>query len=201
MINRRSFIVGIKSTKLLRKETIFLKKFRPWGVILFTRNIRNIKQTYKLTLSIRKLFKDTNYPILVDQEGGRVNRLKNIISFESFTSEFFGNIYKKNNKEFKFLYKLFIDKTSFLLKLMGININTVPVLDLRIKGSSSIIGDRSYSNKPKLVSKIGDFCIQNFHENGIGTIIKHIPGHGNAKVDSHYFTPIIRKKKKLFNEK
>ena len=195
MINRRSFIVGIKSTKLLRKETIFLKKFRPWGVILFTRNIRNIKQTYKLTLSIRKLFKDTNYPILVDQEGGRVNRLKNIISFESFTSEFFGNIYKKNNKEFKFLYKLFIDKTSFLLKLMGININTVPVLDLRIKGSSSIIGDRSYSNKPKLVSKIGDFCIQNFHENGIGTIIKHIPGHGNAKVDSHYFTPIIRKKK------
>tara|TARA_B100001057_G_scaffold405429_1_gene418375 strand:- start:1740 stop:2687 length:948 start_codon:yes stop_codon:yes gene_type:complete len=195
MINRRSFIVGIKSTKLLRKEKIFLKKFRPWGVILFTRNIRNIKQTYKLTLSIRKLFKDTNYPILVDQEGGRVNRLKNIISFENFTSEFFGNIYKKNNKEFKFLYKLFIDKTSFLLKLMGININTVPVLDLRIKGSSSIIGDRSYSNKPKVVSKIGDFCIQNFHENGIGTIIKHIPGHGNAKVDSHYFTPIIRKKK------
>ena len=196
MTNRRSFIVGIKSTKLLKKEIIFLKRFKPWGVILFTRNIKNIKQTYKLTSSIRTLFNDKSYPILIDQEGGRVNRLKDIISFENFTSEFFGKKYKKNINEFKFLYKLFIDKTSHLLKLMGININTVPVLDLRIKGASSIIGDRSFSKKPKVVSKIGDFCIQNFHENGIGAVIKHIPGHGHAKVDSHYFTPIIKKKKK-----
>ena len=193
MNNRRSFIVGIKSTSLNVKEIRFLKKYKPWGIILFTRNIKNIRQTQKLTYNIRKIFKDRNYPILIDQEGGRVNRLKNIITFDNLTSEFFGKKYLTNNYEFKIFYKLYIDKTAYLLKNLGININTVPVLDLRVKGSSNIIGDRAYSKNAKIVSSIGDFCIQYFHENSIGTIMKHIPGHGLAKVDSHHFTPIINK--------
>ncbi len=88
---------------------------------------------------------------------------------------------------------MFIDKTSHILENLGININTVPVLDLRYKKSSKVIGDRSFSKDPKIVSKIGDLCINHFKINSIGTIIKHIPGHGLAKVDSHYFTPIIDK--------
>ena len=106
MNNRRSFIVGIKSIKLSAKERFFLKKYKPWGVILFTRNINNVKQTFKLTLSIKKIFKDKNYPILIDQEGGRVNRLKNIISFDNLTSEFFGKKYLKNRKEFNFFFQI-----------------------------------------------------------------------------------------------
>ena len=195
MNNRRSLIVGIKSTKLSNKEKIYLRKYKPWGVILFTRNIKNIKQSLKLTTSIRRIFNDQKYPILIDQEGGRVNRLKNIISFDNLTSEFFGNKYVKNFKEFKFFFKLFIDKTSNLLSLIGVNINTVPVLDLRVKGASNIIGNRSFSKDPKIVSKLGDFCIKYYHENSIGTVIKHIPGHGLAKVDSHYYTPVVDKKK------
>ena len=194
MNNRRSFIVGIKSIKLSKKEKYFLKKYKPWGVILFSRNIKDIKQTFKLTSSIRKVFKDKRYPILVDQEGGRVNRLKNIISFDNLTSEFFGNKFIKNYREFNFFYKLFIDKTSYLLRLLGININTVPVLDLKIKGANKVIGDRSFSRNPKIVSKIGDYCIKYFKENRIGTVIKHIPGHGLAQVDSHLSTPFVRKK-------
>ena len=194
MNNRRSFIIGIKSTKLSKYEKSFLKKYKPWGVILFTRNIKDIKQTFKLTSSIRKIFNDENYPILTDQEGGRVNRLKKIISFDNLTSEFFGNKYITNFIEFKFFYKLFIDKTSNLLKSIGVNINTVPVLDLREKGASNIIGDRSFSKNPKIVSKIGDYCIKYFHENGIGSVVKHIPGHGLAKTDSHHFTPVVSKK-------
>ena len=120
MNNRRSFIIGIKSIKLSKKENFFLRKYKPWGVILFTRNIKNINQTLKLTSSIRKIFKDKNYPILIDQEGGRVNRLKNIISFDNLTSEFFGNKYIKNFNEFKFFYELFVDKTSYLLKSIGV---------------------------------------------------------------------------------
>lgn len=197
MNNRRSFITGIKSTKLSIKEKKFLKKYKPWGVILFDRNIINIEQAFKLTSSIRKIFNDKKYPILIDQEGGRVNRLKNIISFDNLNSEFFGNKYVKNYKEFKFFYKLFVDKTSYLLKLIGANINTVPVLDLRVKYASNVIGDRSFSNNPKIVSKIGDYCIKYFHENGVGTVMKHIPGHGLAKMDSHHFTPIINKKLKF----
>ena len=194
MNNRRSFIIGLKSLKLSAKERIFLKEFKPWGVILFARNIKNIKQASNLTSSIRKIFNDRKYPILIDQEGGRVNRLKNLVSFDNLTSEFFGNKYINDLKEFKIYYKLFIDKTSYLLRSIGANINTVPVLDLRIKGASNVIGDRSFSADPKIVSRIGDYCIKYYHENGIGTVIKHIPGHGLAKVDSHNFTPIINKK-------
>ena len=193
MINRRSLIVGIKSTTLSFKEKKFLHQYKPWGIILFSRNIASLKQAKKLTNQIKKIFKDKNYPILIDQEGGRVNRFKKIFNADSLTSEFFGKLYLKDKKKFNFYYKIFIKQTSFLLKSIGVNINTLPVLDLRLKGSSSIIGDRSFSKDPKIVSQIGDICINNFHSNNIGTVIKHIPGHGLAKVDSHKLTPIVNK--------
>ena len=110
-----------------------------------------------------------------------------------YTSEYFGNLFVKDKKKFNLIYKLFIDQTSYFLSMIGININTVPVLDLRHKRSSNIIGDRSFSRDPKIVSKIGDICIENFNKNRIGTVIKHIPGHGLARVDSHFFTPTINK--------
>jgi len=193
MNNRRSFITGIKSTTLSFKEKKFLQEYKPWGIILFSRNIKSLKQTKKLTDQIKKIFNDKNYPILIDQEGGRVNRLKNFFNAEPLTSDFFGKLYLKDKKKFYDYYKIFITHTSFLLKSIGVNINTLPVLDLRSKGSSSIIGDRSFSNDPKIVSKIGDICINNFHLNNIGTVIKHIPGHGLAKVDSHKLTPNVNK--------
>ena len=198
--NRKAFIVGIKSYKLTVTEKSFLKIYKPWGVILFLRNIKSIKQTRILTDSIKKIFKDKNYPILIDQEGGRVNRLSNIITFDNLTSEYFGELYEKDRMKLNIIYKLFIDKTSHLLKLIGVNINTVPVLDLRVKGASNIIGDRSFSNNKNTVSKMGDLCIKLFHDTSIGTVIKHIPGHGLAKVDSHNFTPIVKKSLKYLNK-
>ena len=198
--NRKAFIVGLKSYKLSNNEKIFLKKHKPWGVILFSRNIKSINQTKTLTDNIKKIFKDKNYPILIDQEGGRVNRLNKIISFDNLTSEYFGGLYEKNRKNFNIFYKLFVDKTSYLLKLIGSNINTVPILDLRVKGASNIIGDRSFSKNKNTVSKIGDLCIKLFHKNSVGTVIKHIPGHGLAKVDSHDFTPIVKKSVKFLEK-
>jgi len=198
--NRKAFIVGLKSYKLSNNEKIFLKKHKPWGVILFSRNIKSINQTKTLTDNIKKIFKDKNYPILIDQEGGRVNRLNKIISFDNLTSEYFGGLYEKNRKNFNIFYKLFVDKTSYLLKLIGSNINTVPILDLRVKGASNIIGDRSFSKNKNTVSKIGDLCIKLFRKNSVGTVIKHIPGHGLAKVDSHNFTPIVKKSLKFLEK-
>jgi beta-N-acetylhexosaminidase len=191
MNNRRSFITGIKSTTLSIKEKKFLKTYKPWGVILFSRNIKSLKQAKKLTDQIKKMFKDENYPILIDQEGGRVNRFKKISNIDTLSGEFFGKLYFNDKKKFYNYYKIFIKQTSMLLKSIGANINTLPILDLRLKGSSSIIGDRSFSNDPKIVSKIGDICINSFHSNNIGTVIKHIPGHGLAKVDSHKLTPTV----------
>ena len=198
--NRKAFIVGIKSLKLTINEKVFLKKHKPWGVILFSRNIKSIKQTKILTDSIRKIFKDRNYPILIDQEGGRVNRLRNIISFDNLTAKYFGDLFEKDEMKLNIIYRLFIDKTSYLLKLIGVNINTVPVLDIRAKGSSNIIGDRSFSANKRIISKMGDLCIKLFHANSIGTVIKHIPGHGLAKVDSHKYTPTVDKSLKYLNK-
>ena len=190
--NRRAFIVGIKSTILSKKEKKFLKKYKPWGVILFSRNLKEFKQIKKLTSDIRLIFKDKKYPILTDQEGGRVNRLNNLIEASVFTGEYFGNLYKKNKYNFYNYYKIYIDQISYLLNELGININTVPVLDVRRLKSSNIIGDRSYSSIAKNVSKIGDFCIKEFKKHRLGTVIKHIPGHGLTKVDSHKKTPIVK---------
>ena len=192
MIDRKAFISGIKGTTLSKSEIKFLKYHKPWGIILFSRNLKTIKQIKSLTKKIRLIFRDKNYPILIDQEGGRVNRLNNFLSLDNLTAEYFGKLYIKDKKKFNFVYKFFIDKTCYLLSNLGININTVPVLDLRYKSSSKIIGDRSYSTDPKVVSEIGDLCIKFFKQNSIGTVIKHIPGHGLAKVDSHHFTPVVK---------
>ena len=194
--NRKAIIVGIKSTLLSKKEKIFLKKYKPWGIILFSRNIKRLEQIKKLVNDIKSIFNDQKYPILIDQEGGRINRLGKFIDTSILTPKFFGNLYKKDKKKFFDYYKIYTSQISYLLNEIGININTVPVLDIRSSKTNNIIGDRSYSSIPKNVSKIGDFCIQCFNNGRIGTVIKHIPGHGLAKVDSHKFTPIGNNKTK-----
>ena len=194
--NRKAIIVGIKSTVLSKKEKLFLNKYKPWGVILFSRNLKKFKQIQKLIIDIKFIFKDNKYPILIDQEGGKINRLNKLIDTSILTAEFYGNLYKRDKKKFSMYYRVYINQISYLLNELGININTVPVLDVRRSKSSNIIGDRSYSYIPENVSKIGDFCIQEFSKGRIGTVIQHIPGHGLAKVDSHKFTPIINNKAK-----
>jgi len=192
--NHRSFICGLKGKYLSDKEKKFLKKYKPWGIILFSRNIKSIQQTQILTSSIKKIFKNENFPILIDEEGGRVSRLRNFIDNSIFTAKYFGDLYKLNNKKFEEYFSVYVKQISYLLRTLGININSVPVLDIRRSKSHNIIGDRSYSSDKKVVSKIGNICIEKFHNNRIATIIKHIPGHGLAKSDSHKKLPVINKK-------
>ena len=189
---KRAFISGLKSTNLSNKEILFLKKYKPWGIILFERNIKSLDQTKKLVQSIKKIFKAQNYPILIDEEGGRVNRLKKIIDTKLHSSKFFGDMYKKNKKKSLLYYKIYIDQISYLLNNFGININTVPVLDIAREKTSKVIGDRSFSKNKKIVNIFGNFTIDQFHKNNIATVIKHIPGHGLGKVDSHYKLPIVK---------
>ena len=201
MINkRRSFITGIKSIKLSKKEIFFLSKYKPWGIILFSRNIKTIYQTQKLTSHIKKLFKDKNYPILIDEEGGQVSRLNKFIDNSIFSAEFFSILYTKDKKKFYIYYNVYVKQIAYLLNLLGININTVPVLDVRRRITNNVIGNRSFSSNPFQVSKLGKICINKFHENSIGTVIKHIPGHGLSKVDSHNKLPIVNHNINLLNK-
>ena len=201
MINkRRSFITGIKGIKLSKKEVFFLRKYKPWGIILFSRNIKTIYQTQKLTSHIKKLFKDKNYPILIDEEGGQVSRLNKFIDNSIFSAEFFSILYTKDKKKFYIYYNIYVKQIAHLLNLLGININTVPVLDVRRKITNNVIGNRSFSSNPFQVSKLGKICINKFHENSIGTVVKHIPGHGLSKVDSHNKLPIVNHNSDLLNK-
>ena len=193
--SHRSFICGIKGKYLTQNEISFLKKYKPWGIILFSRNINSINQTQELTNSIKKIFKNKNYPILIDEEGGRVSRLRKFIDNSIFSAEYFGNLFNKDKKKFNIYYNVYVKQITYLLKLLGININTVPVLDLKRKNFHKIIDDRSFSSNKKIVSIMGDICISHFHKNGVATVMKHIPGHGLAKVDSHKNLPKITKNK------
>ena len=195
-MHRKAVIFGIKSTKLSVEEKYFLTKQKPWGIILFSRNIVNLEQLKFLINDIKKIFKDSNYPILIDQEGGRVSRLNKIIDFSLFSQEYFGALYKNDKNLFFKVYQIYIDTVCHILKNIGVNINTVPVLDLRKKNSHNVIGDRSFSSDPIIVGKMGNLCVDLYNKNKIATIMKHIPGHGGTKSDSHLLTPIIKDSKK-----
>jgi len=194
-MRRKAIIFGIRGTKLTAEERYLLKTEMPWGIILFSRNIKNLIQLKFLIKDIRGSIKDKNYPILIDQEGGRVSRLNEIIDFSLFSQDYFGKLYKQDKKVFTHYYKIYIDKVCDILKKVGININTVPVMDVRRKNSHNVIGNRSFSTDPTIVSKIGNLCINLYKKNKIATVIKHIPGHGLAKCDSHYNLPVIKAKK------
>ena len=199
-MNRKAVIFGIKGTILSDKEKIFLKKHKPWGVILFSRNIENIFQLKYLISNIRNCLKDDKYPILIDQEGGQVSRLNKILDLRKFSQAYFGKLYTKNKIFFYKAYEDYVNKISKIFKFVGININTVPVLDVKRLKSHSVIGSRSFSKNSKIVSEMGSLCIKLFEKNKIGTVMKHIPGHGLATVDSHKKKPIINaSQKKLKN--
>ena len=196
-MKRKAIIFGIKKFKLSQNEKRLLKKYKPWGVMLFSRNIKNMKQVKNLVIEIRKSTGDKKYPILVDQEGGVVSRINKIFDLSVFSQEFFGDLYKKNKKKFNIYYKIYLDSVSNILNEIGININTAPVLDLRCSNSHKIIGTRAFSKKINIVSLLGKTCVDIYKNNRIGTVIKHIPGHGASSHDSHKKLPVIKINKKF----
>ena len=195
-MNRKAIIFGIEKHVLTSREKFFFQKAKPWGIILFSRNVKNLSQLKKLVKEIRNLFKDKKYPIMIDQEGGNVSRLKNIVNFNFSSQKYFGNLYSKDKKLFLKIYKNHIDKVCLILSKIGININTVPVADVRNVKSHGIIGSRSFSKNPIEVSYLSKLCIDYYKKNKIGTVIKHIPGIGLSNCDSHYKTPVIKQSKK-----
>jgi len=195
-INKKAIIFGIKSYKLTYNEKLLLRKEKPWGIILFSRNIKNIPQLKNLITDIKKALNEKKYPILIDQEGGKVSRLNKIIDLSIFSQNYFGKLFTKDKKLFLNYYKIYINTVCNILNYVGININTVPVLDVRRRKAHNVIGTRSFSRDPKNVSTLGDVCIDLYNKNKIATVIKHVPGHGLSKCDSHYKTAIIKASKK-----
>ena len=189
----KAIIISISGYKLTKIEKKIFKEHLPWGVILFKRNIKNFQQLKKLILSIKKITKNKHYPILVDEEGGDVSRLKSIIDNKLFSQRYFGKIYEANSSIGEGIYKYYINELCNIFKSLGININTVPVLDKLYSQTNSFLTNRVFSSKIGTIRSLSDICIRAYKSNNISTVIKHIPGHGLSKSDSHRRLPKINK--------
>ena len=189
-MKKKAIIISIKSFQLSKNEKFLLSNEKPWGLILFKRNIKSLKQLKKLTNDIRKAVKDKYFPIMIDEEGGVVTRISRILN-HNIHQKFFGDIYKIKSKISITIYKKYVLGITSFLKKMGINVNTVPVLDVLRKSTNKIIGNRSFSEDKNTVKRLGEICVKQYELNKIGTVIKHIPGHGCASVDSHKRMPKV----------
>ncbi len=198
-MKKKAIIISIKGTKLSKKEKLLLSKEKPWGLILFQRNIQSINQIQKLTKKIREYSKDNKFPILIDEEGMKVSRLRKIFD-QKINASFFGDLYKQDQKIAISLYKNYLKSLCNKLKKIGININTIPVLDVIRKNTNKVIGERSFSNNKNVVKKLGSITIKECHSKKIISVIKHIPGHGCSTTDSHFKLPIVNLNKKTLNE-
>ena len=199
-MNRKAIIISLSGTTLSKKESILISKEKPWGVILFKRNINNFNQVKNLIKNIRKIIKDKKYPILIDEEGGTVSRLSNFINNRDFSQNFFGSIYNKDKQIALKIYKNYIILICQIFKKIGININTVPVLDVPYKNTHKILQTRTYSHNRNIIKNLGAFCIKIYRSQKVSTVVKHIPGHGCAAADSHKSLPVVNKKLSELNK-
>tara|TARA_X000000950_G_scaffold65935_1_gene81166 strand:+ start:34 stop:978 length:945 start_codon:yes stop_codon:yes gene_type:complete len=189
-MKKKAIIISIKGTTLTKNEKLLLSNEKPWGLILFKRNIKSILQLKNLIKNIKKFTKDIKFPILIDEEGSNVSRLKGIIN-HNFDANYFGKLYKLDKKIATKLYKNYLKTLCDNLRNIGININTIPVLDVLRNNTNVIIGKRGFSKDKNIVRDLGKITIKECHFNKIATVIKHIPGHGCSTVDSHQKMPKV----------
>ena len=177
-MKKKAIIISIKNIKLSKKEKLLLSKEKPWGLILFKRNVKSFNQLKALISEIRKLTKDKKFPIMIDEEGISVSRLRNIIN-HNVDANYFGNLYKINKKVAISLYENYLDSLCKNLQKIGININTIPVLDVLRKNTNKVIGKRSFSENKIIVKKLGERTIRKCHFNIRRNICCLIPSNIN----------------------
>jgi len=198
-MRKKAIIVSINGPTLTSKEKLLLSKEKPWGLILFKRNIKSSIQIKRLIKSIRNYVKDKRFPILIDEEGSSVSRLRDLFN-HNVDANYFGKLYKTNKRIAVNLYKSYLRSLSNELKKLGININTIPVLDVLRWNTNSVIGNRSFSENKKIVKELGKITIDECHAKKILTVIKHIPGHGCSNIDSHLSMPKVNLSVKNLNK-
>ena len=197
-MKKKAIIISIKGTKLSKFEKKILREENPWGIILFKRNLKSFIQIKQLTNQIKILSKNKHFPIMIDEEGKTVSRLKSIIN-HNFNSTYFGYLFKADRNFCIKIYKQYIDSLCKILLELGININTIPVLDVLRNSTNKVIGKRSFSKDKKIVKNLGKLTVNYLHNNKIAAVIKHIPGHGVSTKDSHLVTPKVEMNLKKLN--
>ncbi|MFZ1814185.1 MAG: beta-N-acetylhexosaminidase [Rhizobiaceae bacterium] len=187
----KAFIAGCSATALTDEEKEFFRAENPWGYILFARNIDNPDQVRDLVGQMRECAGRADAPVLIDQEGGRVQRLRPPHWPSYPTGRTLGDIYRKDADKGLRAAWLQSRLIAFDLSALGINVDCLPVLDTPVEGAHDVIGDRAYSFRPYEVAQMGRAACDGLFAGGVLPVIKHIPGHGRACADSHLELPIV----------
>ncbi len=191
MTSRQAAIYGLSGLELTAEEADYINKTNPLGFILFSRNIETLKQVSNLVSHLKSFATDSETLILIDQEGGRVARLRSPLVRDYPPAEIYGNIYEtdpENALRAAYLGAVLMAKE---LLGLGINVDCTPCLDLSLHQTSVVIGNRAFSAHPEVVGALGKAVAQGFLDEGALPVIKHIPGHGHAAVDSHEVLPVV----------
>ncbi|MCF2515636.1 beta-N-acetylhexosaminidase [Sphingomonas sp. G124] len=184
-------IYGLSGPELLAEEVGFFRDARPAGYILFKRNIVEREQLRRLTNAIRDLEGHDEVPILIDQEGGRVSRMRPP-EWPAFPAgEAFDNLYQLAPSSAIEAARVNARALGLMLHEAGVNVDCLPMLDVRQPGATDIVGDRALGSEPMQVAALGRAILDGLGSAGVLGVIKHIPGHGRALVDSHLELPIV----------
>jgi beta-N-acetylhexosaminidase len=188
---RSRAIYGCAATSLSAAEKDFFREVRPWGFILFARNISEPSQVTDLVRELRDTIGDERAPILIDQEGGRVSRLKPPHWHARAPAARFGTLHKTDPEAAREAVYLNARLIAHDLAGLGINVDCLPVLDVPVPGAHDVIGDRAFSIDPATVIALGRAQIEGLMDGGVLPVMKHIPGHGRAGADSHLNLPRV----------
>jgi beta-N-acetylhexosaminidase len=184
-------ILGCAGPRLSADEAAFFRDVRPWGFILFARNIETADQTRSLIEALRAAIDDEGAAVLVDQEGGRVQRLKPPLARLRPPAARFGDLYARDPDaavEAVFLnHRLLAHE----LAALGFDADCAPCVDLLHAGAHALIGDRAFGADIVQVAKLGRAAMAGLAAGGVAPIVKHIPGHGRATADSHVDLPVV----------
>jgi beta-N-acetylhexosaminidase len=184
-------IYGFEGPALTDDERAFFCDSEPAGFILFKRNCDTPGQLLRLTDSLRSLTGRDDVPILIDQEGGRVARMKPP-EWPAFpAAERFADLYRLAPSSAIEAARSNARALGLMLRSAGANVNALPLLDVRQDGASDIIGDRALGSEPMQVAALGRAVLAGLASAGVVGIVKHMPGHGRALVDSHHELPIV----------
>ncbi len=188
----RALISGCESIQLTDGERGFFRETRPCGLILFKRNCQDAGQIRRLAIDFREAVGDARALVLIDQEGGRVQRLAPPEWRRYPPGRSFGELHARDPLKGLEAARLGARLIARDLASLGINVNCAPVLDVPAQGAHDIIGDRAYGIAVAEVAALGRAVAQGYLDGGILPVIKHIPGHGRAEADSHASLPVIR---------
>jgi beta-N-acetylhexosaminidase len=191
-VTQSACILGCEGQVLSTDELAFFRDVRPWGFILFARNVAGLDQTRALCDALREAVDDEAALVFVDQEGGRVQRLRPPLARRRPPAQRFGELYEHDPEVALEACWLHHRLLAHELSAAGIDADCAPCLDVRTPDGHGVIGDRAFGERASVVAALGRAAVDGLLAGGVAPVIKHVPGHGRAAADSHEELPVVQ---------